>query len=156
VLACFVVVCRISTDGTNVALDDLAGLHRRSPLLALTLLVGVFGLAGIPPFAGFMGKLGLLKAAFAKGHLVLVVLAVVNSAVAIYYYLGIVREACFRDPAGQPAVSLNLTTRVLCILLIIGIIALGVAPSWFLDTLSSAVAGMNAPLDQAPAVLTAQ
>jgi NADH-quinone oxidoreductase subunit N len=155
VLACFVVVCRVSVDGTNVALDDLAGLHRRSPLLAVTLLVGVFGLAGIPPFAGFMGKLTLLKAALAKGHLTLVVLAVVNSAIAIYYYLGIVREACFRDPAGQPAVSLGATTRVMCVLLIAGVLILGVAPSWFLETLSSSIAGMNVPLGRAPAVLTA-
>ena len=153
VLACFVVVCRVSNDGTNVALDDLAGLHRRSPLLAVTLLVGVFGLAGVPPFAGFMGKLTLLKAALAKGHLTLVVLAVVNSAIAIYYYLGIVREACFRDPAGQPLISLNGTTRALCVLLIAGILTLGVAPSRFLDTLSSSVANMNAPLGHPPAAL---
>jgi hypothetical protein len=48
---------QVSRDGTNVAIAELAGLHRRSPLLATTLIVGVFGLAGIPPFVGFMGKL---------------------------------------------------------------------------------------------------
>src|SRR5258708_15884895 len=103
VLACFVVLCQISTDGTNASLEDLAGLHRRSPLLALTLLVGVFALAGLPPFPGFMGKLSLLKAALAKGHLALVILAVLNSAIAVYYYLGMVREAFFRDPGNRPA-----------------------------------------------------
>jgi NADH-quinone oxidoreductase subunit N len=154
VLACFIVVCKVSPDGTNVALEDLAGLHRRSPLLAATLLVGVFALAGIPPFAGFMGKLTLLKAALAKGHLALVILAVVNSAIAVYYYLVIVREACFRDPVNPAAIRVNGTTRLVCTLLIAGILALGVVPNRVLDTLSTSIAGTNSPLPAAPAALT--
>ena len=105
VLACMLVICRVSVNGSNATLDDLAGLHRRSPLLALTLVVGVFALAGVPPFPGFMGKLSLLKAALAKGHLALVIIAVLNTAIAIYYYLSIVREACFRDST-RPAILL--------------------------------------------------
>ena len=155
VLACFLVVCKVSPDGTNVALEDLAGLHRRSPLLAVTLLVGVFALAGIPPFAGFMGKLSLLKAALAKGHLALVILAVVNSAIAVYYYLVIVREACFRDPVNPTAIRISGTTRLVCVLLIAGIMALGVAPSRVLDTLSSSIASMNTALPAASAAVTA-
>jgi NADH-quinone oxidoreductase subunit N len=150
VLACFIVVCKVSPDGTNVAMEDLAGLHRRSPLLAATLIIGVFALAGIPPFAGFIGKFSLLKAALAKGHLALVILAVVNSAIAVYYYLCVVREACFRDPLKTEAIPVNLTTRLVCTLLIAGILVLGVAPSWLLGNLSSSIASMNTPLPQTP------
>ncbi|MCX6923238.1 MAG: proton-conducting transporter membrane subunit, partial [Verrucomicrobia bacterium] len=139
VLACFVVICKVSTDGTNVAIEDLAGLHRRSPLLALTLIVGVFALAGIPPFVGFMGKLTLLSAALEKGHLFLVILAVINAAIAIYYYLCVVREAVFRDPGERPPIHLDWSTRALCVLLMVGILALGVFPSRVLNTLSSSV-----------------
>jgi len=142
VLACFVVVCRVSPDGTNVALADLAGLHRRSPLLAVTLLVGVFGLAGVPPFAGFTGKFALLKAALAKGHLALVLLAVVNSALAIYYYLVIVREACFREADQRPPVSLGWPTRGVCLGLIAGVLALGIAPARVLEAASQSLAQM--------------
>jgi len=84
VLACFVVICKVSRDGTNVSIEELAGLHKRSPLLALTLVVGVFALAGIPPFVGFMGKLTLLSAALNKGHICLVVIAVLNAAIAVH------------------------------------------------------------------------
>ena len=139
VLACFVVICQVSTDGTNVAIEDLAGLHRRSPLLALTLIVGVFALAGIPPFVGFMGKLSLLSAALNKGHLFLVIIAVINAAIAVYYYLCVVREACFRDPGDRPPIRLDWSTRALCVLLIAGIVVLGVAPARVLNTLSSSV-----------------
>jgi len=139
VVACFVVICKVSRDGTNVSIEELAGLHRRSPLLALTLVVGVFALAGIPPFVGFMGKLSLLSAALAKGHLALVIIAMVNAAIAVYYYLCVIREACFRDPGNLPPIRLDGPTRALCILLITGILALGVAPARFLDTVSASL-----------------
>jgi NADH-quinone oxidoreductase subunit N len=139
VLACFVVICKVSRDGTNVAIEDLAGLHRRAPLLAVTLAVGVFALAGMPPFVGFMGKLSLLTAAWAKGHSALVILAVINAAIAIYYYLCVVREAWFRDPGDLPPIRLDWPTRALCILLMAGILALGVMPERVMDTISLAV-----------------
>lgn len=155
VLACFVVVCQISKDGKNVSLEDLAGLHRRSPLLAVTLLVGVFALAGVPPFAGFMGKLSLLKAALAKGHLALVILAVVNTAIAAYYYLGMVREACFREGSGGGPIHLNPALRAVCLVLIGAIVVLGVAPQFVFDTISASYAGLHLPLPGGTASATA-
>jgi NADH-quinone oxidoreductase subunit N len=139
VQACMLVVCRVSTDGANVSLDGLAGLHRRSPLLAVALIVGVFGLAGLPPFAGFMGKLALLKAAFARGHLALVILTVVNSAIAIYYYLCIIREAFFRDAAEAPPIRLPVSIRLAAILLVAAILMLGLAPGSVLEAIAAAL-----------------
>jgi NADH-quinone oxidoreductase subunit N len=139
VVACFVVVCRVSRDGVNVSLSDLAGLHRRSPWLTITLLVGVFGLAGLPPLAGFMGKLILFKAALAQGHLALVVIAALNSAMAIYYYLAMVREACFRDAGDAPAIVLNWPTRVLCLGVMAGVLFLGLAPNPLLHAISASL-----------------
>jgi NADH-quinone oxidoreductase subunit N len=139
VLACFVVICKVSRDGTNVSIDELAGLHRRAPLLAVTLVVGVFALAGIPPFVGFMGKFTLLSAALNKGYLFLVIIAVINAAIAVYYYLGVVREACFRDPGDRPPIRLDWPTRVLCLVLIAGIVALGVAPTRVWDAFSNGI-----------------
>jgi NADH-quinone oxidoreductase subunit N len=147
ILACFVVISRVSRDGTNVRIEELAGLHHRSPLLALTLIVGVFGLAGIPPFVGFMGKLSLLTAALAQGHLALVIIAMVNAAIAVYYYLNVVREAMFGAPApDQLPIYLNWPTRVLCGLLIVAIIALGTAPTTIIDAFTHSLASINLPL----------
>ncbi len=143
VLACFVVIAKVSRDGTNVAIEELAGLHRRAPLLAVTLAVGVFALAGIPPFVGFMGKFTLLSAALHKGHLALVIIAVLNAAIAVYYYLSVVREAWFRDAGDLPPIRLDWPTRVLCVLLMTGILALGVVPARVLDTISTSVAQAN-------------
>lgn len=146
VLACFVVICRVSEDGENAGFDSLAGLHKRSPLLAVTLGVGVFALAGLPPFAGFMGKLGLLTAAFAKGHTALVIIMVVNAAIAVYYYLCMVREAWFRDPLHDRPLVLDTRTRALCIVLIAGILALGILPGSVMNRMGTSVADINLPL----------
>jgi NADH-quinone oxidoreductase subunit N len=143
VLACFVVICRVSRDGTNVNLEELAGLHRRAPLLALTLAVGVFALAGIPPFVGFMGKLTLLAAVLAKGHLALVIIAVINAAIAVYYYLGVIREAWFKDPGNLPPIRLDWPTKMLCVCLIGGILAMGVVPARVIDTISQSIAQVH-------------
>ena len=156
VLACFVVICQLSRDGENVTLDDLAGLHRRSPLLLATLLVGVFGLAGIPPFPGFMGKLVLLKAALAKGHLALVILTVVNTAIAIYYYLSIVREACFREADNRPPLAIGALVRVTCVLLISFILALGLAPDSLFKTISASTASTIRPSTSPTGTVSAQ
>jgi NADH-quinone oxidoreductase subunit N len=141
-----VVICKVSRDGANASLEDLAGLHRRSPLLALTLGIGVFALAGIPPFVGFMGKFSLLSAALAKGHVALVIIAVVNTAIAIYYYLSLVREAYFRDPSPtQAPIRLDWSTRAACVLLITGIVALGVVPARIMSTITTAMAYATTP-----------
>ncbi len=92
-LALFHVIYSLAPRGDNVSLEDLKGLYRRAPILAFTLAVGAFGLAGIPPTAGFAGKFFVLTAAFEQGHLTLVIIAALNTAVSIFYYLKMVRAA---------------------------------------------------------------
>lgn len=98
-LAAFLVVCALGRDGSNPTLASLAGLHKRSPGLAFVLLVAAFSLVGLPPTAGFTGKLFLLGSLWGKGHDWLVVVAVLNTAIAIYYYLNMVRQAYTTEPA---------------------------------------------------------
>jgi len=92
-LTCFWVICRLSTDGRNLQLSDLNGLYRRAPFLAFVLAVAALALVGLPPTAGFMGKLFLLSAAWNRGYNWLVVVAALNTAISIYYYLNLIRHA---------------------------------------------------------------
>ncbi len=142
VLACFTVITRVSRDGANLPIHSLAGLHHRSPLLALTLLVGIFSLAGIPPFVGFMGKFSLLSSALEQGFLWLVLLAVLNTVIAAYYYLRVIHATFFKDPepsADTSPISLNLPTRLLCLGLIAIVAGLGILPGAFLETISTSL-----------------
>lgn len=98
----FLVICVLGKDGDNPTMDSLRGLHRRSPFLAAILLIGMFGLAGIPPTPGFAGKWFLFAAAIeASGYLYwLVLIAAVNATISLYYYLQIVRAA-YVSPKGE-------------------------------------------------------
>ena len=140
-LACFLVITQVSTRGENVAVSDLNGLYKRSPILAFTLAVGMFALAGIPPFVGFMGKFMLLAGALKAGHLTLVVLAAINTAIAIYYYLSVVKAAYCTPPDGgdSAAVDVDFTTRALSVVLIVAIIVMGVLPDSVLEITGAAV-----------------
>ena len=78
-------------------IGDYAGLSRRHPGAALGMLIFMLALAGIPPTAGFMGKLYLFAAAVEGGYVVLTVIAVLMSAVSLYYYFRIVVQMYLRD-----------------------------------------------------------
>ena len=141
-LACFLVICNVSKNGENLAISDLTGLYKRAPLLAFTLAVGMFALAGIPPFVGFMGKFMLLAGALKAGHLPLVILAAINTAISIYYYLSVVRISYCTDPEERPAVAVAPLTQVVSIALVLIIIIMGVVPAAVVDIATAAVKGI--------------
>ena len=70
----------------------------------------------------------------------LVIIAVINSAIAIYYYLGVVREAYFREPTNTTPIVLSTPVRLLCLFLVIGICLLGIMPGPLFNVLETAVA----------------
>jgi len=82
-------------------IDDLKGLGRTHPMLALALAVFMFSMAGIPPLAGFFGKLYIFLAAVEAGLYALAVIGVLTSVVGAFYYLRIVRLIYF-DEADEP------------------------------------------------------
>ncbi|MGB3224870.1 MAG: NADH-quinone oxidoreductase subunit N [Desulforhopalus sp.] len=138
-LACFLVICSVAENGRNVAVEDFTGLHKRAPLLAITLTVGLFALAGIPPFVGFTGKFLLLLGALKQGHLILVILAAINTAIAIYYYLSIVRVTFCTDSEDRGTVTSSGLNNALAVLLVITMIIMGVMPSQFIAMTTSAI-----------------
>ncbi len=138
-LACFLVICKVSQKGENLVLEDMEGLHKRAPLLAFTLAVGLFALAGIPPSIGFTGKLLLFTAALDQGHLSLVIIAALNCAISIFFYLNVVRLAYTKDPGDRPAVQLDPSARFLSVAFILAIILTGIIPSQILDIVLAAI-----------------
>ena len=142
-LACFFVLYHLSGDSRNLSLNDLKGLYRRSPLLAFTLAAGAFSLAGIPPTIGFTGKFVLFTAAFQKGLYGLVVLALINAAISIFFYLKMVRAAYLSAEDAGDSVALGFGTRLLGYVLILAIVLFGVLPQGFLALAKAAVAHLT-------------
>ncbi|MCD6187765.1 MAG: NADH-quinone oxidoreductase subunit N [Desulfuromusa sp.] len=139
-LGAFYVIYNISPKGENVTFDDLKGLSRRSPLLALTLLVSVFGMAGIPPTIGFIGKFMIFTGALHKGFYALVVIAVMNAAVAAFYYLKMARAAYCAADDEQEAIILPFSAKLMGTFFILAIILIGSLPQSLLAAAKNAVA----------------
>ena len=119
---------------------DYAGLGRRHPLLALTLSLFLLSLVGIPPLAGFVGKFYVFGAAVRGGYIWLAVIAVLNSAIAAYYYLRVIVYMYMREPDG-PAASLapSFAGSLALAIALVGIVLLGVMPAPFADLAIAAV-----------------
>ena len=89
--ATFAVLASLKRGGGEVeTLDDLSGLRERHPAMAWAMAISAGSLLGFPPLLGFWGKLLLFMAGIASGHLVLVVIAAVNSAISAWYCLRLV------------------------------------------------------------------
>ena len=85
-------------------IDDLAGLGKTHPMIALALAIFMFSMAGIPPLAGFFGKLYIFQAAIAAEFYALAIIGVLTSVVGAFYYLRIIRIMYFdnsEDPLDQ-------------------------------------------------------
>jgi NADH-quinone oxidoreductase subunit N len=80
-------------------IDDLAGLSKSNPAVALALAIFMFSMAGIPPLAGFFGKLYVFLAAIQEGMYAIAIIGVLTSAVGAYYYIRIVKVMYFDKPA---------------------------------------------------------
>lgn len=94
-LAAFGVIQAIENATGRVSMDDYNGLYKTNPRLAFAMMLAMFSLAGIPPFAGFFSKFFIFTGALQQGTVaiyVLVLIALINTIVSLYYYLLVVKE----------------------------------------------------------------
>lgn len=138
VLGAFAVITLVSRQGESTDVSVLAGLHQRSPLLAVTLTLAMVSLAGIPPLAGFFGKFFLLKSVLAQmpvnhAYLWLALVALVGVVISFYYYFGIVRAIYWGqgDPEAPPLVY-GRTFRAVLAVCLVGMLYLGLYPATLL------------------------
>ena len=107
--------------------DDFNGLARQNPLLGLAMTVSMLSLAGIPLTAGFWGKFYIFSTAVERGQIWLLVVAVLMSAVGIYYYFRVIIAMYFRDGGTEP-IRVSPVYRYVLVAAIAITIGLGVAP----------------------------
>ena len=134
-LAAFGVIQAIENNTGKVGMADYNGLHKTNPWLSFTMMLAMFSLAGIPPFAGFFSKFFIFTGAIAQGSIaiyVLVLIALINTIVSLFYYLLVVK-AMYINPE-QPVVG---TFRSACSerigmwICVAGIIGLGIVSCFY-------------------------
>jgi NADH-quinone oxidoreductase subunit N len=136
-LAAFGVAGAISQTAGKERIEDYKGLYQTNPLISWVLALSLFSLAGIPPTAGFFGKLFLITAGASKGNYFFITVAALNMIISLYYYLRIVR-AVFMDtnPQPIPKINLNPATKLGMIICGAGIIFIGLL-SWVYDYITT-------------------
>lgn len=138
---------------TDYNIDEYMGLTDRHPWIALAMALFMISLAGIPPTAGFMGKLVVFSAGVKAGLVALVVIAVLNSVVSVYYYLRIVVYMYMRP--GESRVNITLSPAMIIVLLfcVIGIVKFGLYPTYLLEWVKEGAASMINSTPQITAVI---
>ena len=150
-LAAFGVIAAIERQTGKVTMDDYNGLFKTNPWLAFTMMLAMFSLGGIPPFAGFFSKFFIFVGACHQGSVAiyaLVLIALVNTIISLYYYLLVVKAMFIRqDECVIPAFKSHWSERAGLILCVLGII--------FIGLISCIYASINGAVDAIGAMFAA-
>ena len=136
-LAAFGIAAVISEQSGKENISDYKGLYQTNPFLSWILALALFSLAGIPPTAGFFGKLFLLTAGASKGNYWFISIAALNMIISLYYYLRIIRSV-FMDKQENPIphIKSNAVVNFALIICAAGIILIGLM-SWVYEYIQS-------------------
>ena len=136
-LAAFGVAAAISSQTNKENIDDYKGLYQTNPFLSWVLALALFSLAGIPPTAGFFGKLFLLTAGAAKGSYFFITIAALNMIISLFYYLRVVR-AVFMEKNEQPIekITIDNSAKLGLVICAVGIVLTGLL-SWIYDQIQT-------------------
>ena len=127
----------ISKTGSG-QIASLAGMGKRSPLIALVLSLSLISLIGIPPTVGFTGKLFLFNAAVSSGLIWLAIIAVLNSVVSAYYYTSIIRTMYFRNADDSSIIRISKPNLFALSVTSVSILVLGLWPAGLFEAANTA------------------
>ena len=134
-LAAFGVIQAIENNCGKVNIDDYNGLYKTNPMLSVAMMLAMFSLAGIPPFAGFFSKFFIFTSALQAGTVsmyVLVLIALINTIVSLYYYLLVVKAMFIhQDDCVIAPFKSALSERIALLVCVIGIILIGIVPFFY-------------------------
>lgn len=141
-LAVFAIINWVEKGSGLTTISAFAGLNRRSPGMALLMIISLLSLGGIPPFGGFFGKVLVFGAAVESNMAWLAVLGILNSVIALYYYLRIMKVMYLDEPVETKwQVTPPLLWKLALAFCIIGILVLGVIYAPWYNGISLAAAG---------------
>lgn len=126
-LAAFGVISVVEQRTGKLRMNDYNGLYQTNPRLSIVMMLALFSLAGIPPFAGFFSKFFIFMAAAGEGYYLLVLIALINTIISLYYYL-LVIKAMFLSPNEGAVATFRSDnyTRLSLVICVAGILSLGI------------------------------
>jgi NADH-quinone oxidoreductase subunit N len=137
-LGSFAIVSSVEREENGLKFKDYRGLGLRYPWLAAAMTIFMISLAGFPPTAGFVAKYGLFSAAIAEGYIWLVVIAVLNTLISVYYYLRLVINMYMKEEENALISSFNVIVIGLIWIMAAMMIILGITPGFLLEITAEA------------------
>jgi NADH-quinone oxidoreductase subunit N len=138
-LGAFAVVIAVSEAIGSDETDDYKGLGRRAPFLAFSMLIFLLSLAGVPPLAGFIGKLYIFVAAIKEGLYLLIAVGLINVVISMYYYLIVVKKMYINEPLDRSPLKVSGPIKVVIYVCLAGTFAIGIYPQPVTDWVVSAI-----------------
>jgi len=136
----FIAVIAFSHVTNSDEISDYAGLVRRAPALAAVMVIFFMSLAGLPPTAGFVGKLFVFGAAVQAGYYYLAIIGVLNSVISVVYYFNVVRQMFFLAPPSEERLSLPRFPLAAAIICVVMVMVIGLYPQPLIDLVGRSVA----------------
>jgi len=137
-----IVIAMEKNDDQGTALDDYKGLWKRSPAMALAMAVFMLSLAGIPPTAGFVGKLYVFRAAVEANLIWLAVVGVITAVISAFYYLRVVYLMFMYE--GEAQIEAKPALRTAVVIMVLAVLLIGVLPgTWFTLAQEAGLRGMQ-------------
>lgn len=135
-IAAFTVVYNVSKNTDDNRISAFNGLAKRNPLLAVCMIIAMLSLAGIPVTAGFFAKYFVFTTMIGTTYKWLIMLAILTSAVGVYYYFKIIIAMYFKKPETEESINIEVSHVVLLVLTTLFTIALGVMPNYVIEIFS--------------------
>jgi NADH-quinone oxidoreductase subunit N len=123
-LGAFLIVIEIFNRTGSFDLKDYRGLHRRSPFLTISMTIFMLSLMGIPPFAGFFGKLYVFGAAVNRNLTWFAVVGALNSVVAVYYYARVIRSMIIETSDDTSRIQIPWSSHIMVWLMLLPTVGL--------------------------------
>lgn len=155
-LGAFAIVIAIGNLINSDEIEDYNGLNRRSPFLAFAMLVFLLSLAGVPPLAGFIGKLYIFLAAINEGLYTLIIVGLVNIVISMYYYLIVVKKMYINEPHDPSPLAISTPMKAVVYAGLAGTLILGIYPKPFIEWVIAATmmfSNLAAPAASLPPTL---
>jgi NADH-quinone oxidoreductase subunit N len=141
-IGAFAVIIMLRSEGfKGDSIYDYQGLSKTHPLAAVLMLIFMFSLTGIPPTAGFIGKLYIFMSAINAGYTWLVIIAVIFSAISAYFYLRVVMYMYMRAPKETVTLTTSFSNGVALGITTFAVLFIGVLPSFLLNLAKAAIQG---------------
>jgi NADH-quinone oxidoreductase subunit N len=137
-LGAFAVVTLVASAGGSEEIDSYRGLGSSAPYICVAMAIFLFSLIGLPPFAGFVGKVYLFAAVISKKIYWLAVVAALNTVISLYYYLRVVKAMFLEKPTETVQIQVSLGSQVLLSALVVPTLGLGI----YWQPLARIVSGM--------------